>query len=206
MVRDFDRIELVTEERRPRVGIVGEILLKYHPDANHHVADLIRSENCEVVSTDMLTFFLYCMYDHVFNYRQLNGSRKNSRLANFAIRVVELTALPQRLALASSRHFDAPVRLKTLRAGIRDLVSLGHQSGEGWLLAAEMVHMLEGGIGNILCIQPFGCLPNHITGKGLVKTLRRRYPHANITALDYDPGTSETNQINRIKLMLTGAK
>ncbi len=206
MVRDFDRIELVSEERRPRVGIVGEILLKYHPDANHHVADLIRSENCEVVSTDIQTFFLYCMYDHVFNYQYLDGSRKNSRTANFAIRLVEFLSLSQRMALRSSRHFDAPVKLKELRREVRDIVSLGHQSGEGWLLAAEMAHMLDQGIRNILCIQPFGCLPNHITGKGLIKTFRRLYPDANITALDYDPGTSETNQINRIKLMLSNAR
>jgi predicted CoA-substrate-specific enzyme activase len=206
MVRDFDRIELVTEERRPRVGIVGEILLKYHPDANHHVADLIRSENCEVVSTDILTFFLYCMYDHVFNYQYLDGSRKNSRIAKFAIRLVEFLSLSQRMALRASRHFDAPVKLSELRWEVNGIVSLGHQSGEGWLLAAEMAHMLDQGIKNILCIQPFGCLPNHITGKGLIKTFRRRYPDANITALDYDPGTSETNQINRIKLMLTNAK
>ncbi len=203
MVRDFDRIELVTEERRPRVGIVGEILLKYHPDANRHVTDLVRRENCEPVVTDMLTFFLYCMYDHVFNSQQLAGSRKSGRAAAAAIRLVELACLPQRLALKASRHFDPPVKLRKLRQGIRDLVSLGHQSGEGWLLTAEMVHMLETGTDRILCVQPFGCLPNHITGKGMIRAIRKKYPHAAITALDYDPGTSEINQINRIKLLLT---
>ncbi len=206
MVREFDHIPLATQQRKPRVGIVGEILLKYHPDANHHVAQIVNSENCEVVSTDMLTFFLYCMYDHVFNYKYLNGSRQNYRIAQFAINFVEFTTLSQRWALRFSRHFAAPAKLKQLRKGVEDLVSLGHQSGEGWLLAAEMVHLLDHGTNNILCIQPFGCLPNHITGKGLIKVLRKKYPDANITALDYDPGTSETNQINRIKLMLSNAK
>ncbi|MGN1357012.1 MAG: acyl-CoA dehydratase activase-related protein [Succinivibrionaceae bacterium] len=206
MIRDFDRIELATEERRPRVGIVGEILLKYHNDANHNVAKLIEEEGCEVVSTDMLGFFLYCMYDHIFNYKHLNGSRKNYRIARFAIKFVEFTTLAQRFFLKHSKHFTAPAKLKKLRKGVKGLVSLGHQSGEGWMLVAEMVHMLEHGTNNILCIQPFGCLPNHITGKGMIKTLRQKYPDANIIALDYDPGTSETNQINRIKLMLNSAK
>lgn len=206
MVRDFDHIELETEKRKPRVGIVGEILLKYHNDANHNVAQLIFDEGCEVVATDMLSFFLYCMYDHIFNYKQLNGDKKNYRIAKIGIKFVELTTFAQRFFLKHSKHFTAPAKLKKLRKSVKGLVSLGHQSGEGWMLVAEMVHMLEHGTNNILCIQPFGCLPNHITGKGMIKTLRQKYPNANIVALDYDPGTSETNQINRIKLMLTVAK
>ncbi len=206
MVREFDHIELETEKRKPQVGIVGEILLKYHNDANHNVSKLIFDEGCEVVATDMMGFFLYCMYDHIFNYKHLNGSKKNYRIARFAIKFVEFTTLTQRFCLKHSKHFSAPAKLKKLRKLVKGLVSLGHQSGEGWMLVAEMVHMLEHGTNNILCIQPFGCLPNHITGKGMVKTLRQKYPNANIIALDYDPGTSETNQINRIKLMLTSAK
>ena len=205
MVREFDRIPLKTEERRPRVGIVGEILLKYHPDANNHAVQTVEREGGEVVSTDLADFILYTLYDHVFSYKQLGGSRKASRDALTAIALLELTRLGMRIAFKMSRHFTPPERFSKLRKKVTQLVSLGHQAGEGWLLTAEMVKMLESGVNSILCVQPFGCLPNHITGKGVIRELKRRYPHANIIALDYDPGASEANQINRIKLMMSSA-
>ena len=111
-----------------------------------------------------------------------------------------------RVALGRSKRFTAPERFRELRHKAKGLISLGHQTGEGWLLAAEMVELLESGVNNILCMQPFGCLPNHITGKGLLKELKHRFPDANIAAVDYDPGASEANQINRIKLMMSVAK
>ncbi|MDR1857755.1 MAG: acyl-CoA dehydratase activase-related protein [Desulfovibrio sp.] len=206
MIRAFDRIPLRTEERRPRVGLVGEILLKYHPDANNRAAEIVEKEGGEAVLTDLMDFALYCSYDHVYNYEHLAGSWKGYLSGIISIAAVELTRWPIRLGFSLSRHFTPPIKFRHLRAKTNNLISLGHQTGEGWLLVAEMVKLLESGVNNILCMQPFGCLPNHITGKGLLKELKHRYPNANIIALDYDPGASEVNQINRIKLMMSMAK
>ncbi|MBD5647128.1 MAG: 2-hydroxyglutaryl-CoA dehydratase [Desulfovibrio sp.] len=202
MIREFDRLPITTEERRPRVGLVGEILLKYHPDANNNAARIIEEEGGEAVVTDLIDFLLYNFYDHVFNYRHLAGPRRDARVAMAGIAFLEFTRLFMRYGFRRSRRFSAPARFHDLRRRTRNLISLGHQTGEGWLLGAEMVRMLESGVSGILCMQPFGCLPNHIVGKGLIRELKRRYPKATITALDYDPGASEVNQINRIKLMM----
>lgn len=206
MIRDFDRLPLRTEKRKPRVGLVGEILLKYHPDANNNAALIVEQEGGEAVVTDIMDFVLYNFYDHVFNYRHLVGSRRACLSALTGIAFLEFTRLGMRLGFGLSKHFTAPLRFSRLLKKVRGLVSLGHQTGEGWLLAAEMVKLLDAGVTKILCMQPFGCLPNHITGKGLLKELKRRYPDADILALDYDPGASETNQVNRIKLMMSAAR
>jgi predicted CoA-substrate-specific enzyme activase len=206
MIRDFDRLALKREKRRPRVGLVGEILLKYHPDANNNAIQTVEKEGGEAVSTDIADFLLYSLYDHVFNYKQLAGSKSDYLSALLAIAYLEFTRLGLRLGFAISSRFTVPSRFSVLRDKVKSLISLGHQTGEGWLLTAEMVKMLESGINNILCMQPFGCLPNHITGKGLIKELKRRYAEANILAVDYDAGASEANQVNRIKLMMTVAK
>ncbi|MBQ9536721.1 MAG: 2-hydroxyacyl-CoA dehydratase [Desulfovibrionaceae bacterium] len=202
MVREFDRVPLQDTPRRPRVGIVGEILLKYHPDANNHAAAVIEAEGGEVVATDIVDFVLYCLYDDIFNYRHLAGPKRDARMAMLGIALLELSRVGLRLALKLSSRFFAPTSFRQLRKKTANLISLGQQSGEGWLLGAEMVRMLEEGVQNILCVQPFGCLPNHVVAKGLMGELKRRYPHANFIALDYDPGASEVNQINRIKLMM----
>ncbi|MBO4334509.1 MAG: 2-hydroxyacyl-CoA dehydratase [Desulfovibrio sp.] len=202
MIRDFDRLPMTDEPRRERVGIVGEILLKYHPDANNNAALVIEAEGGEVVSTDVMDFAMYCLYDDIFNYRHLAGPRRDARMAMLGIAFLEWTRLGTRLAFATSKRFFAPSSFRTLRKKTSNLISLGQQSGEGWLLGAEMVRMLENGVKNILCVQPFGCLPNHVVAKGLMGELKRRYPRANFIALDYDPGASEVNQINRIKLLM----
>jgi predicted nucleotide-binding protein (sugar kinase/HSP70/actin superfamily) len=206
MVRAFDALPLITEERRPRVGLVGEILLKYHPDANNRAAEVVEQEGGEAVVPDLMDFVLYNLYDNVFNYRYLAGSWKSCITSLFSITFLECCRAGMRLALGLSKRFTAPLRFRELRKKTKGLISLGHQTGEGWLLAAEMVKLLESGVPNILCMQPFGCLPNHITGKGLMKELKHRFPEANIVAVDYDPGASESNQINRIKLMMSVAK
>lgn len=206
MIREFDRLPLKTEERKPQVGLVGEILLKYHPDANNNAVLAVENEGGEAVSTDISDFILYGLYDHVFSYKKLAGSKKAYLSALTGISFLEFTKLSMRVGFGLSRRFTAPSRFSFLRKKVQNLISLGHQTGEGWLLTAEMVKMLESGVTNILCMQPFGCLPNHITGKGLVKELKRRYPNANIVAVDYDAGASEVNQLNRIKLMMSVAK
>lgn len=206
MVRAFDKLPLRTEERKPRVGLVGEILLKYHPDANNQAAKVVEQEGGEAVVPDLMDFVLYSFYDSVFNYRHLAGTWKAYATGLLSIAFLEFCRTGMRIALGLSKRFHAPLRFSRLRKKTKGLISLGHQTGEGWLLAAEMVELLESGVPNILCMQPFGCLPNHITGKGLMKELKHRFPEANIAAVDYDPGASESNQINRIKLMMSVAK
>jgi predicted nucleotide-binding protein (sugar kinase/HSP70/actin superfamily) len=131
---------------------------------------------------------------------------RQSVLSNLLLHFFLTLRLPIRKALKKSKRFDPPLPFKQLRDKVEGIVSLGQQTGEGWLLTAEMVELLHSGAPNILCMQPFACLPNHITGKGVLKELKRRYPDANIAAVDYDPGASEVNQINRIKLMMSVAR
>ena len=206
MIRAFDTFSLHTEERKPLVGLVGEIMLKYHPDANNEAARIVEQEGGEAVVPDIMDFVLYCLYDKVFEYKQLAGSWSGYAFGLIGIAALELSRLSMRIGLGLSKRFTAPIRFSTLRTKTTGLISLGHQAGEGWLLTAEMVKMLESGVSNILCMQPFGCLPNHITAKGWMKELKKRFPEANIMAVDYDPGASEVNQINRIKLMMSTAK
>ena len=205
MVQAFEALPLRQERRRPRVAIVGEILVKYHEFANNSLARTLLAEGGEVVLPDLLDFFLYCLYDDTFRYRQLAGSLSSAVKSVIFRRLVEWHRAPMLDALRGSRRFDAPVPFDALLELGRRWISLGQQAGEGWLLTAEMAKYLESGVENIICVQPFGCLPNHITGKGMFRELKRRYPQANLVAIDYDQGTSETNQINRIKLMMDQA-
>jgi predicted nucleotide-binding protein (sugar kinase/HSP70/actin superfamily) len=136
----------------------------------------------------------------------LTGKLKDSLFSRLGLLVIELFRLPQRIGLKLSKHFEPFGSFSKLRKKVRGIASLGHQAGEGWLLTAEIVELLEAGVRNILCVQPFGCLPNHIIAKGFIKEIKKRYPKANIIAVDYDPGASETNQVNRIKLMMSISK
>ena len=156
IVADFDALPLNESLRKPRVGIVGEILVKYMPLANNYLVDLLEQEGAE--------------------------------------------------ALKASRRFDPPTPMAHIADLAKPFLSLGNQYGEGWFLCGEMAELLTEGVPNIVCIQPFACLPNHVVGKGVIKALKAAYPQANIAAVDYDPGASEVNQLNRIKLMLSAAK
>ncbi|MCX7971414.1 MAG: 2-hydroxyglutaryl-CoA dehydratase, partial [Negativicutes bacterium] len=205
MVRDFECLPIDADRRRPRVGIVGEILVKYHPGGNNRLAEWLESEGAEVAASDMAEFFLYCAYDGTVKYRLLGGSWWEMAVGRLFIQLVEYYRDKVRRALAGSRRFSLPGRLADLVELAQKHVGLGHISGEGWLLTAEILEFLQAGVENVVCVQPFGCLPNHITGKGMMKELRRRYPQLNIAAIDYDPGASEANQINRLKLLLAVA-
>ncbi|MDL2209440.1 2-hydroxyacyl-CoA dehydratase [Desulfovibrio sp. OttesenSCG-928-O18] len=206
MIRAFDKLPLRAEKRKPRVGLVGEIMLKYHPDANNEAAKVVEQEGGEAVVPDIMDFVLYCMYDKIFNYKYLAGSWSAYAIGIISIMTLEFCRLTMRAGLALSKRFTAPTSFRQLRKKTKGIISMGHQTGEGWLLTAEMIKMLEADVPNILCMQPFGCLPNHITAKGWMKELKQRFPEANIMAVDYDPGASEVNQINRIKLMMSTAK
>ena len=205
IVKDFDNIE-VYDIQKPKVGIVGEILIKFHPDANNHAVEVIESEGGEAVVPDFMDFVLYCVYDDIYRSKHMSGSKVRKFGAKLLIWYIESKRNVMRKALKKSKRFKPMPNIYDLTKLAEKIVSLGNQSGEGWLLTAEMVELIEGGVPNVLCVQPFACLPNHITGKGVMKALRAAYSNANIAAVDYDPGASEVNQLNRIKLLMSVAK
>lgn len=206
IVRDFDRLPIYDISTKPKVGIVGEILVKYSPAANNGIIELLEQEQAEVTVPDMMNFFLYSAYDRIVKHDLLSGSFVDKVKAEFFIKIIEFYRRDMNQALSESDRFDAPHSIKELATMAQKHLSLGNMTGEGWLLTAEIVALLQKGIKNIVCVQPFGCLPNHIVAKGMFKDLRRCYQGANIVALDYDPATSEVNQLNRIKLMLSVAE
>lgn len=204
IIRDFDALEL-KDMQKPRVGLVGEILVKFHPDANNNVVDVVEKEGAEAVMPDLIDFFLYCAYDANFKYKSLNGTLKKLIINNAVILGIEWYRRHMKKYLKKSKRFNPPHSIYHLASGAAEILSIGNQTGEGWFLTAEMIELIKSGAGNIVCMQPFACLPNHVTGKGMIKELRRRYPESNIVAVDYDPGASEVNQLNRIKLMMSVA-
>ena len=204
MIRDFDAIP-IREERKPRVGIVGEILVKYAPAANNYLVDLLEQEGAEANVPDLMGFMLYCFYNQVYKAENLGTSKRTALLCNAGIRTIEAFLGPINRAYKKSRHFDPPASIYQLVKYAEPIVSIGNETGEGWFLTGEMIELIHSGVENIVCIQPFGCLPNHVVGKGVIKHIRSLYPMANIAAIDYDPGASEVNQLNRIKLMLATA-
>ncbi|MDR1451639.1 MAG: 2-hydroxyacyl-CoA dehydratase [Helicobacteraceae bacterium] len=204
IVREFDALEL-TGERKPRVGLVGEILVKFHPGANNDVVKIVEREGGEAVMPGLMDFLLYCAYDYDFNRRFLSRSRLAALAGNAAIKIMEYYRKDMKKALRESERFSPPSSIDKIAFGAAPFLSRGNQTGEGWFLTGEMVELIESGAPNIVCMQPFACLPNHIAGKGVIKALKERYPEANIAAIDYDPGSSEINQLNRIKLMLSAA-
>ncbi|MCL2406881.1 MAG: acyl-CoA dehydratase activase-related protein, partial [Defluviitaleaceae bacterium] len=204
-VHEFTELPLL-DIKKPKVGIVGEILVKYHPMANNNLAELLVNEGAEAVIPDMLEFFLYSFYSSAYRNKHFIRSYPAQFVTNALVWFMEkYRAYPVKL-LKKSGRFHAPLKIKDMAKMAEQIVSLGNQTGEGWFLTAEMAELIESGVKNILCAQPFACLPNHITGKGIIKELKRVWPDSNVVAVDYDPGASEVNQLNRIKLMLSVAK
>jgi predicted CoA-substrate-specific enzyme activase len=211
MVDDFDRFELRPGPRRPRVGVVGEILVKFQPDANNHVIDVIESEGCEAALPGLFEFMVNGMYQMEWNIANLGFSAKNLRLKQVLRRYLETYRAPIAKVLnrVNARHpepkFTVPGDMRELAERAQTVTSLGNQAGEGWLLTGEIIELIHHGVPNVICAQPFACLPNHVVGKGMFKEIRRQYPGANLVTIDYDPGASEVNQLNRIKLMIATA-
>ena len=205
MVHDFDTIP-ISDEKKPRVGIVGEILVKFLPAANNHLADLLEAEGAEPVVPDLIDFICYCFYNQNFKVEKLGFKKSKATIANLGLKAIDWLRKTANEALEQSRHFTPAADIRDLAKMASPIVSAGNQTGEGWFLTGEMMELIHGGVPNIVCIQPFGCLPNHIVGKGVIKEVRREHPEANIVAIDYDPGASEVNQLNRIKLMLSTAQ
>ena len=205
MVEDFDAIP-ITGQVKSKVGIVGEILVKFAPAANNHLVELLESEGAEAVVPDLLDFMLYCFYNQIYKADKLGMSKKAALISRLGIDALEFLRGSAAKALEKSQNFTPPTSIYKLVEYAKPIVSIGNQTGEGWFLTGEMVELIRSGVNNIVCTQPFGCLPNHVVGKGVIKALRAEYPLSNIVAIDYDPGASEVNQLNRIKLMLSTAQ
>ena len=205
IVKDFDTLPIDESIKKPRVGIVGEILVKYMPLANNHLVELLEREGAQVVVPDMMDFFSYCLYGNLYKKEFLGGSASSALLSKLGIKAIKLVRRQAVDALKQSKRFGIPMDIEDVAEKTKPFLSLGNLYGEGWFLTGEMIELLEGGTDNIVCIQPFACLPNHVVGKGVIKTLKKAYPKANIAAVDYDPGASEVNQLIRIKLMLSSA-
>ena len=206
IIEAFDTIPLSDIPRKPRVGIVGEILVKFLPAANNDLVGLLETEGAEAVVPDLLDFLLYSFYNNNYKHEALGKSKKGAIIGNVANGFLEYLRKDARKYLKASNRFDAPAHIEELAEYAEPIVSIGNQTGEGWFLTGEMLELIHSGVNNIVCAQPFACLPNHVVGKGVIKELRARHPLANIVAVDYDPGASEVNQLNRIKLMLATAE
>lgn len=204
IIQDFDNLEILGISK-PKVGLVGEILVKFHPIANNNLVDIIESEGAEAVVPDLTNFFLTCAYNTIFKNKYLEGSFRNKLTGEFFIKIIDMYQSVYKKELDNSSRFSSPQHIKVMAENTSSIVSLGNQTGEGWLLTGEMIELIHEGINNIICMQPFGCLPNHIIGKGSIKELKRIHSSVNIIPIDYDPSASEVNQLNRIKLMLSKA-
>ncbi|MGL5381684.1 acyl-CoA dehydratase activase-related protein [Clostridium sp.] len=204
IIKEFDSIELCNEEK-PKVGVVGEILVKFHPTANNDIVGILEEEGAEAVVPDLLDFFFYCCYNARFKSDYLGKSKVTRAITQFAIRYMEGFRYVMKKELEKSKRFKAPKEIGELARLASEILSVGNQTGEGWFLTSEMIELIESGATNIVCLQPFACLPNHVTGKGMIKALKSKYSKSNIVAIDYDPGVSNVNQLNRIKLMLSVA-
>ena len=204
MIEEFDNIPL-KDIKKPRVGVVGEILVKFAPAANNYLVELLEKEGAEAVVPDLIDFMYYCFYNQIYKAEYLGTSKKSARLSKWGIRGMNFARNASRKAFRKSKHFTEQADIYELVKQAESIVSIGNQTGEGWFLTGEMLELIHSDAPNIVCCQPFGCLPNHVVGKGVIKKIRKSYPEANIVAIDYDPGASEVNQLNRIKLMLSTA-
>ncbi len=207
IVNDFEKIELDLSKQKPKVGIVGEVLIKYHPFGNNFVADLLEKEGAEVILPDFMGFVKFMATHRITFNNLLNTNKTSSKISKIALNLINIYEKDLKIALANSKKgYLPPCDIWHLEDKVKDILSIGNQTGEGWFLTAEMIEYIENGIPNIVCVQPFACLPNHVVGKGVIKTIREKFPEANIAPVDYDPGASEANQANRIKLLMTVAK
>ena len=202
IIEDFDNLPIDKSKPKPRVGVVGEIYVKFHPSANNHINELIEKEGGEVVTSGLLDFFLYCAMDSTYRAKHLDGTWLSGFFGSLAREALELYRLPYAKAVAASKHFDPLQRMTKVAKEAAHYIDLGNQCGEGWFLTGDMIDLIAKGAKQVVCLQPFGCLPNHVSGKGMVKTLSEAYPDVRIAAIDYDPGSSAVNQANRLKLLL----
>lgn len=206
MIKEFDSLPVLDMGTKPKVGIVGEVLVKYMPLANNHLAGTLEKEGAEAVIPDFVEFLEYCFWNSIYRNEKLGGGKAAALLAKVVIGVLDHSRTKVKKMLRISRNFEPAPPLKKIRLLAQEVLQLGNQCGEGWFLAGEVIDLIKQGADNIVCVQPFGCLPNHVVGKGIMKKVKELYPNANIVAVDYDPSASKVNQINRIKLMMEVAR
>ena len=205
ILKDFEENLPRTSEKKVRVGIVGEIFVKFSPLGNNHLEDFLVAEGAETVMAGLLDFLMYTVNTAVVDYRLYGMKRTRAALMRLAYRYLYKKQLDFIRMYKENSSFTPPSDFESTRAAIKGYISEGVQMGEGWLLTAEMLELIEGGVRNIVCAQPFGCLPNHIVGKGMMKIIREHHPGVNLVSIDYDAGASPINQENRLKLMLANA-
>ena len=204
IVKEFKKIP-TNHKILPKVGIVGEILIKYHHYGNHNLAETLEKEGCEVTVPELMGFVKYCVYNNIVKKELLKTKKTTSFISKKILDIIDYYEKTVRKELAGTKY-RSTTNIYELADNVSPILSKGNQTGEGWFLTAEMIELMKEGINNIVCVQPFACLPNHIVGKSVIKRIKELYPNANIVAIDYDPGSSESNQMNRIKLMLSVAK
>ncbi|MCR5624634.1 MAG: acyl-CoA dehydratase activase-related protein, partial [Lachnospiraceae bacterium] len=204
IIKDFDELPIL-DIKKPRVGIVGEILVKFMPAANNYLVELLEAEGAEAVCPDLTDFLMYSLYNANFKADYLGKKKSSAFINNTLISALEKFRKVARDAFEESERFVPFEHISKIYEYAEPIVCGGNQTGEGWFLTGEMIELIHEGVPNIVCTQPFACLPNHVVGKGVIKEIRHRFPDANIVAVDYDPGASEVNQLNRIKLMLSTA-
>lgn len=204
IIKDFDTVP-ISNEVKPKVGVVGEILVKYSPTANNDIVRLLEEEGAEAVVPDLVGFMNYSLYNQIWKHDNMGMPKKSKNIAEFVIKLIEVVEKPMDKALRNSERFTGIHSIYQLAEDASKILSIGNHTGEGWFLTGEMIDLLKNGVNNIVCMQPFGCLPNHVVGKGVIKELRHQYPKSNIAAIDYDPGVSIVNQLNRIRLMMATA-
>ena len=205
ILEDFASIPM-KREKKVKVGIVGEIYIKFSPIGNNNLEDFLLEENCEVVIPGFLDFALYCINDTLIEHKLYGGSLAKKLIYKLVYWYFLKKQNDMIKAIKRQGVFRLPASFAHTKTLADDYVSQAMNMGEGWLLTAEMLELIEQGVSNIVCTQPFGCLPNHIVGRGMLKIIKERHPQSNIVSIDYDPGATKINQENRIKLMLSNAK
>ncbi len=204
IIDDFLKIER-NRVKKVKVGIVGEIFVKYSPLGNNNLADFLISQNAEIVTPGLLDFCMYCVKNSIVDNKLYKLNKKGVAFSKIAFSFLKKRQEELINAVNASKVFCPPTRFEHTISLVEDYIGLGTKMGEGWLLPAEMFELVDSGVKNIICTQPFGCLPNHICGKGMMKPIKERNKNVNIVAIDYDAGASRVNQENRIKLMLSNA-
>lgn len=205
ILKDFELNLPRTKEKKVRVGIVGEIYVKFSPLANNELERFLVAEGAETVMAGLLDFLMYTVNTAVVDHRLYGMKKIRAKVMKWAYDYLHKKQLDFIRMYRENSHFTPPTDFEKTRAAIKGYISEGVQMGEGWLLTAEMLELIESGAKNVVCAQPFGCLPNHIVGKGMMKIIRENHPGVNLVSIDYDPGASRINQENRLKLMLANA-
>lgn len=194
------------QESKIRVGIVGEIYMKYSPLGNNELEAFLLKENCEPVVSGALDFGLYCLENVKIDYAYYGRNKKAVKLATWGSHYIQKLQKTCADAIKAEGSFRAPAPFQDVIDGTKGFINRGAKMGEGWLLTGEMIELIHSGVNNIVCCQPFGCLPNHIVAKGMMRKIKNAYPMSNIVAVDYDPSATSVNQENRLKLMLANAR